>query len=644
MTTLAPRSSISSWETVRRELTAQLLPKARTSRAFVAGLNQPKGLEWAAFFLRPIRERGLLSPDEIERGLIRAQEHPDLIASLMEHRVELLGGYAPQQVGDPIDWFHMPEGDAQWATHLSRHYWLAPLAFAWRATGNPAYGEKIASILLDWVERNPLLSADLEHLSNDWPRHYASPESEPASGEGYFPGYPDGPWTALSAHFRVEWWTKLFQLAGNAPAFTNEVVGRLLLSLMREHLQIMFDFPRQMNQFQGIATSLVDLGFFYPQFSVAEASRREGWERLRFYAEQEIYPDGSVAECSPNYGMTCLERLYDVMERAEQAGDPMPASLQERVQRAMRYFALTSDPSGRSPRIAKGGGFILDSLARINTSFGDPEVAFIASQGTQGNAPKETCFSFDWAGHQVFRSGWDTNAVWLFFESGPRGSGHHDQAQLSIQLRAAGEWLLVDPGFHSYSGGEAGRYSEYLRRTAAHSTALVDGEGQISSPSGTALTPNTCPDDYHWSNGAKIAVAEGTYDLGFGNGGKIQVGHRRQVSFFKEESVFQLTDTFDGAGEHTVWLHWQTPPDAEVELNATCFRIRGKHAVLHVELENDAAGDFTLQAFKGVEAPLLGWYSEKYGELQKTTTVRVAWRGTLPCCFRSTLRIELLNS
>ncbi len=108
------------------------------------------------------------------------------------------------------------------------------------------------------------------------------------------------------------------------------------------------------------------------------------------------------------------------------------------------------DPEGNSPRIAKGKSSVLPLVDRLGVRCNDPQVDYLCSNGAKGQCPGFLSVSYDWAGHVIFRSDWGKNATWLFFEPGPRGSGHSDVATLNIQLKSKGEWLLTDPGYYSY--------------------------------------------------------------------------------------------------------------------------------------------------------------------------------------------------
>ncbi len=547
---------------------------------------------------------------------------PELLERLLQHQVELLNGYGPQDLGTPIDWMHAPRGDLQWPTHLSRHYWLFPLAVAYYRTGEEVYAEKVVEVLLDWVERFPIGVDLLERGRPEW----TNPSSDPALYEMFFKGYCDGPWTSLSAHVRFDSWCKLFQLLHGSDALTKSAMDRLLDSLMGDHVEVMLDFPRKMNQFQGIASSLVQCGWYFPEEQVSERAERVGWERMRRWTSEQIYPDGSVAECSPNYGMGCVRRVDLIVKKSREIGCPERPELSEleaAVSRAVRYYALTRDPGGHSPRLAKGGQYILDELRQLDPTAVEQSTALSAV--------------FAWAGHAVARTGWGKDADWFFFDMGPRGSGHHNRAQLGVQLSVDGHALLVDPGYYSYSGeGRDGQLNRYFANTAAHNAALVDGEGQISALPGMENQPNREPGEYPISDDTRVFQATAKYSLGFGPAGETKVVQHRTVTFDRVGRTLIVDDSFEGQDSHQIALHWQLSPEAEAQIEDQCVKVEfGDHDCV---IEVDSQTPLTLDLVSGREEPILGWYSQRYGHLVATNTLVASTTGMLPLNIQSRIR------
>jgi hypothetical protein len=634
MTTLATRRTIGSgrWRPVDR-LWSWLSDPSRTLGVADAAMLSDDGNELAVALLRPLAARLERPPGQVGPGAMDDQD-PQVrgkAEAVLQHRVELLGGYGRQDVGDPIDWFRAPEGDMQWPTHLSRHYWLRPMAAMFGRDGDEKWAEGVFRVVLQWIDRFPIGAEGTDGGRPEWTHREAGLADDPGTIEGFWPGYCDGPWTSLSAHARFDVWTALLAQLWNSRAATNDRVARLLVSLWGDHCRIMHHFPRRMNQGQAIATSLVNCGLWYPEFCDAQRYERVGWDRIERWATRDIYPDGSLAECSPNYGMGCLKRLNGLVQQAAKNGRAVATIVSERVALAIRYYALSSDPHGRSPRLAKGGQFVLDDLAAMNSQAGhDPVVSYITSGGRDGVRPQSTATCFPWAGHIVARSHWRSDATWLFFDAGLRGSGHHDQAQLALQLMVNGQWLLVDAGFYSYSGeGESGELSRYLRSTAAHSTALVDGRGQVSRPPREEPAPNTRPCDVDFRDDGRTVVADAAYTLGFGESADIAVVHRRRVTYDRQVERIIVDDAFEGDGEHTCDVQWQFAPRVVVTCDRGGAVARMSDHAVRMHWNTDG-GVVEVTTHRGQRQPWAGWYSEAYGHREPATQLRVRLRGGLP--------------
>lgn len=614
-------------------LYAQLTPAAQARLGPVAAL-QPAGHELANVLLQPLVSNGPIAADTVAaRTTPEAMQANRAAADLvMQHRVSLLGGYERQDLGEPIDWLRAPKEDWQWPTHLSRHYWLLPAAWQYRGTGEAAYANEVIRVLISWVAATPIHAPQLR-----WGRDVELEGQIIA--EGPFIGYGDGPWTSLSAHARFDTWTELFVLLWDAPAMDNAAVATLLNSLFGDHRRSMLAFPRSMNQGLSIANSLIHMGLWYPTFTASATAEAEGWQRLTKYATNDIYPDGSMAECSPNYAVGSLKKVNGNAQLAAATGRSVPDTLAARVQAAARYFAFISDPGGHAPRLAKGKASVRGDLDWLNRGIADPEVAYVASGGQRGTAPRELATLFPWAGHAVMRSDWGPLATWLFIELGPRGSGHHDLAQLGLQLQAAGEWLLTDPGYYTYSSsGAEGEMYRYLNSTFAHNTATVDSLGQVRGKAGV----NAAPGDYPWQADADTVRVEGVYTNGYGPDGALKVIHRRALTYHRAENRIEIVDRFEGEGTHTAQIHWQLPPGRHAEVADHTVRAPGARATL--TLVPTSASPLTIDVVEGQQEPLAGWYSETYGQLVPSQRVTVSATGALPLTIATQLSITLATT
>ncbi len=616
-------SSASSGPTPEmRELWSLLSTQGREKLGSDINQLEPQGRELAAALISPLDQRGIMTTQFLEENKDRYQAMVTAKADdLRNHRIELPLGQPARDVGNPIDWFICPENDIQWTQHLHYMYWVLPLCYSYYYHHNNEDAERFVSITLDWIKHFPdgqakgLIATPSAHLDQ-----HGAPTSYEGSFPSLKPGY-GGPWISLATSFRVETWLKALQLIRDSPALTNERTATILVSLLKQHRQNLLDFPRAMNQAQHIAVQLICIGTAFPDFPLAVEAGEIGWARYRNLVGTEIYPDGSFAECSPNYDVNDLRFLGQILQLEQRTGK-MNEQLAARFKKALLYFARTSDPLGRTPRIAKGGQDITAFLDKMCGIVNEPEAEFVATHGAAGTPPP-LCDTFSWAGHHVFRSGWQQDATWAFFETGSRGSGHMDLACLNFQLIAGGQEFLADPGYYSYSNAKGVvEYSEYLHSTAAHNTALVDGEGQIANPWGASRGPNLSNGSYLWQDADSFASAEGAYTYGYGPEGKVNVKQTRKVTYLKKSDAFQIEDTFRGEGQHAVELRWQVHPDIEVQVRKGGIDLIGKTRKVALDIQCDRP--FTIRTARGEKEPILGWYSSGYGKIQEATVLRIS--------------------
>ena len=91
----------------------------------------PNGHELANIFLKHLADKGPVDIQKFDSTVSATfNKESSVVKELMSGNVSLLNGYGVQTIGTPVHWFLAPKGDLQWTTHLSRHYWLNPLAHA----------------------------------------------------------------------------------------------------------------------------------------------------------------------------------------------------------------------------------------------------------------------------------------------------------------------------------------------------------------------------------------------------------------------------------------------------------------------------------------------------------------------------------
>jgi hypothetical protein len=77
------------------------------------------------------------------------------------------------------------------------------------------------------------------------------------------------------------------------------------------------------------------------------------------------------------------------------------------------------------------------------------------------------------------RTGWKPIDLYLVFDVGPYGRAPQHEDKLAIDIMAYGRNLVADPGRYTYDLKNP--FRRYFMSTAAHSSGLVDDQGQRRS-------------------------------------------------------------------------------------------------------------------------------------------------------------------
>jgi hypothetical protein len=232
---------------------------------------------------------------------------------------------------------------------------------------------------------------------------------------------------------------------------------------------------------------------------------------------------------------------------------------------------------------------------------------------------------FPYAGVAFLRQRPEDGDLYLAFDGGPYGRGHQHEDKLGFWLFAYGRSFLVDPGRHLYDRSAASYYN-YLRSTRAHSTILIDGEGQHSRGRPDTWIPREpCP--MEWEVSKDEIRASAFYDLGYGKDNAIDVVHRREIVFVRNR-FWVVFDSVEGDGEHEVDLRFQFAP-CKLKVTGgkarTCFE---ESNLLLWSLSNEGFQDIRID--EGEENPRGGWYSSRYGLIEPAPCLSLTTDAALP--------------
>jgi hypothetical protein len=241
--------------------------------------------------------------------------------------------------------------------------------------------------------------------------------------------------------------------------------------------------------------------------------------------------------------------------------------------------------------------------------------------------PAETSKAFQKSGVVVMRYDWKSESNMLVFDAGPQGMdncGHGHADALSVICSAQNSDWLVDPGTFVYTASKEWR--DYFRSTQAHNTIVIDGQGQ-AQPSEAFKWLNLCPGRLErWATSPNLDYACGMHE-GYRRLTD-PVVHRRHVVFVKPDLWF-LLDDLTGAGIHSLEFFFHFHPDVQLHIDEhACCATRGDRRFL--VMGNPLV---SLDAVRGEEGPVQGWYSRDYGHREPAPVLSGKTRCSLPARF-----------
>ena len=493
-----------------------ILREAAPSR-FFAGLDD---LQVAAQALPGYREAVLSSAE-----------------ATLQNRFDLLG-YHTLWFGDPIDWHFDPirsrraprvhwtqlnpldpaeVGDSKVVWELNRHQWIAQLAHAYALSGDERYAESAMAAIESWIDANPY------GIGVNWS-------------------------SSLEVAYRLMSWSWVLMLLRQSAALSGERLERILANvwLHANHVaRYLSSFFSPNTHLTGEALGLFYAGNLFIEFNDAPRWQRLGARVLIAESQSQICADGVHFERSTCYHRYTLETYLQFALLAARNRVTVPDDLSGQIQRMADFLVAVRRPDGVLPEIGDAdGGRLMPLVERAQCDprgvlavaaamfgrgdFADaaegltPEVpllmgaAGVQSFGAATPATPSGVASrmFPSGGYAVMRSGWERDALQMVVDVGPLGcsvsAGHGHADLLSIQCSAFGEPVLVDPGTYCYTPEREWR--SFFRRTAAHSTVVLDGRGQVEPEGPFSWRGRPHVHVHEWRSNAESDFLDASHD------------------------------------------------------------------------------------------------------------------------------------
>ena len=350
------------------------------------------------------------------------------------------------------------------------------------------------------------------------------------------PGADSLAWNSYAIATRLAWSIRAHEtLRGSGVTMPSPLTGTWLNSLWRQaaHLHANLEWDLRANHLLRDAVGLAWAGRFFagPE---ADLWMRTATKLAIAQADEQLLNDGGQFERSPYYHLEVMDDWLSLalLVRDNRASQKMRATWQ----RAAEYARWLRHPDGRIVQLNDGAAALVDQYS----SYGDS-----ISQGVNVEPP---------SGGRWFKDSgvvaWHGAPWTIFWDVGEIGPdcqpGHAHADTLTIEASYHGRRLFVDPGCHSYDN-DARR--EYDRSTIAHNTVCIDEQdssevwhifrvGRRARPKNVAVAIRR--------DGFEAAASHTGYQHLSG-----RPRHERKVSV-DGETMFAITDTITGAGNHMV--------------------------------------------------------------------------------------------
>lgn len=518
---------------------------------------------------------------------------------VLAHRFDLLGS-GPTDLGPEIDWhsdfkagrrwpldhiskvvISYPDGsDIKVPWELSRFQHLPVLAGAQLATGDDRYLEEIGSQLDSWIAANPV------EFGPNWA-------------------------CTMDVAIRAANWTAALVMcteSAGGRAWFDRAVASLLLHgrFIRRHLEYA---DRRGNHYLADVVGLMPVAALFSGGREGRAWARWATGELRKELLHQVRADGCDHEASiPYHRLVC--ELFICGTQAAEALCPgeLGPDHHARLAKMLDFVADYTRPDGLAPQIgdADDGRFLpLDDYGNL-----DPrDHRHLFQQARREHEPASTHAAYPEGGYWTMRAG-DLYAIVRCGDVGVGGIGPHAHSdQLSFELSAGADPLVVDPGSYVYTSDPEAR--RLFRSTRFHSTLAVDETDQnpVSADTLFEMEDVTRSEVLAWEPGEDRALFRALHH-GYERLHAPAV-HERTLEL--DGVALRVTDVVRSEGCHDLEWTFPLPPGAPEIVDGAIVALFGDHVL---RIESDTL-ELTLEP---------GWLSPSYGVRVATSFARARKR------------------
>ncbi len=406
-------------------------------------------------------------------------------------------GDKPVFVGIPPRWDDNPTSSVEFTWTMARLKYMVTLCKAFLVTRERRYLDKVEADIRNWLEKEPAppVPADYESACYYHCVHH---------------------WRMLELGLRMEYTFPTLLSVLDEYGQDRGLPGRLRQSVAEHAERISAGshllWPeRDHNHYTEEVNGLLSAAAMIPEHPLAESWVKQAMEGLEIACAKQLSEDGSQTEGAAEYHTAVVISFLHSIFFAWQCEKKFSEAFVTRVRRALDFSVHTVSPDGNilpfgdtdqflyTPFVAAALGFLmLDDRAPMATlrrlkdrdfiirqlfdwfPWGFPGIDKLLKTITSPLSKEELVLpTFTWQRQMdqyIVRSGWDPDAVCLFFSCHSpihTGSNHAHIDQLGIIFGAYGKILLQDPGRFTYDECEDRRL---YKSSQFHNMPTVDGE------------------------------------------------------------------------------------------------------------------------------------------------------------------------
>lgn len=446
-------------------------------------------------------------------------------------------GYQPSYFyGEDINWEYWPVQDNELRWQLHRHKWWTPMGKAFRVSGDEKYAKEWTLEYIDWIKKNPLVSATKETKKTMSSGELSSLENVRFA------------WRPLEVSNRLQDQTNQFMYFISSKYFTPEFLSEFLLNYYRHAEHIMANYSEQGNHLLFEAQRMIYAGTFFPEFKNAEKWRKSGISILNAEIKKQVYDDGFHYELDPHYHLAAINIFYKAIEIADVNGfkNEFPQSYLQTVEKMIMATMNLSFPNYQNPCFSDAK---LDYKPEMIGNYKkwtkvfpkNKQILYMATDGKKGELPDYLSHRLENSGFFMLRNGWKEDATVMLLKAGPPAEWHNQPDNGTFELYIKGRNFFPDAGSYVYGGSnEVLKERDWFRQTMVHKTLTLDNANIVTMDTKCLL----------WdikSNVEKFVIENPSYS---------DLKHRRTV-FFVDKSFFVIVDEAAGDATGNVAVHYQ---------------------------------------------------------------------------------------